>query len=244
MRVEVVELPERLGGDDRSGHLFVVVDVLRLCSTMVTAFANGCAAAIAVAEPPEAFALRRERPELLLAGERAGYMIEGFDFGNSPFEMTREAVGGRTLVVCSTNGTKAIVASEVGAETVGACFLNASAAARAARSRGRDVTILCSGKRGVASLEDEVCAGLLVEKLAGGAGAPPVALSAGAERARRTWAEHGNDLGGMLEACEHGRYLTQIGMGRDVAYCAQVDLFELVPRCVGGVIRCEEAPPG
>jgi len=244
MRVDVVELPGRLGDEDRSGHLFVVVDVLRLSSTMVTAFANGCEAVIPVAEPPEAFVLRQERPELLLAGERDGHMIEGFDLGNSPFEMTREAVGGRTLVKCSTNGTKALVASGVGAGAIVACLLNASASAASIGECGRDVTVLCSGKLGAPSLEDFVCAGLIVEKLARLEAASPVGFGPGAERARRAYAEHGGDLGAMLEACEHGRYLASIGMGRDIAYCAQVDLFDLVPRLEDGIIRCARGGRG
>jgi len=235
MQVEVVQLPDRLGDADRSGELFVVVDVLRLCSTMLTAFANGCEVVIPVAEPAEAFALREKRPELVLTGERGGYKVEGFDLGNSPFEMTREAVGGRTLAACSTNGSKAIVASRMGAETVVGCFLNASAAAAYAQASGRDVTIVCAGKEGVPSLEDFVCAGLLVEKFRT---SEVTRLSAGAEEAVALHRAHGHDLRAMVEGCEHGRYLAGIGMGRDVPYCAQLDLFDLVPRLVGGEIRC------
>ena len=238
MRIDVLELPSRLGEADRSAQLFVVVDVLRLGSTMLTAFGNGCAGVIPVAEPPEAFALRAKRPELVLAGERDGRMIEGFDLGTSPFEMTRKAVGGRMLVECSTNGTKAIVASGFGAETIVGCFLNASAAARYAQASGRDVTILCSGKLGAAALEDLACAGLLVEKLQSFEGASPVKLTARAEEALAIYGEHRDDLAGMLVECEHGRYLASIGMGRDVPYCAQLDLFDFVPRLTDGVIRC------
>jgi 2-phosphosulfolactate phosphatase len=239
MRIDVVALPTELGGGDRSEELFVVVDVLRLSSTMVTAFFHGCEAAIAVAEPAEAFALRAELPNVLLAGEREGYRIEGFELGNSPFEMTREVVGGRTLVMCSTNGTRAIVASRAGAELIVACFLNMSAAVRYARGTGRDVTVLCSGKLGAASLEDVVCAGMLVERLAGED--PRAELTGGARWTLEAHREHAGDLARMLAACEHGRYLTQIGMGRDVPYCAEVDRFDVVPRLADGTIRAVRA---
>jgi len=242
MRVDVLELPDRLGGDDRSAELFIVVDVLRASSTMLTSFANGCAGVIAVAEPEEAFALRAKRPELLLAGERDGLRIEGFDCGNSPFEMTREVVGGRTLVACSTNGTKAIVASRAGAETVVAGFLNASAAARRACASGRDVTVLCSGKLGAPALEDVACAGLLVEKMAALMDPPAVELAPGAAEALGLYRRHRRDLVALLEGCEHGAYLISIGMGRDVPYCAQVDVCDLVPELVGDVLRCEMPP--
>ena len=239
MRIDVVELPTKLGGRDRSEELFVVVDVLRLSSTMVTAFAHGCEAAIAVAEPAEAFALRDELPNVLLAGEREGYRIDGFELGNSPFEMTREAVGGRTLVMCSTNGTRAIVAGRAGAEAIVACFLNMSAAVRCARDSARSVTVLCSGKLGAAAVEDVVCAGMLVERLAGGG--EDAALTGGARRGIEAYRRHAGDLVGMLAECEHGRYLTQIGMGRDVPYCAEVDRFDLVPRLTDGTVRAVRA---
>ena len=237
MRVDVLELPGELGGADRSAELFLVVDVLRASSTMLTAFANGCEGVIAVAEPHEAFALRAGRPELVCAGERGGRMIEGFDLGNSPFEMTREAVGGRTLVQCSTNGTGAIVASRAGAATLVAGFVNASAAAASAQASGRDVTVLCSGKLGAPALEDLVCAGLLVEKLRDATGPSDVLLSLRAAEAQAAYALHRDDLAAMLAGCEHGRYLISIGMGRDVPYCAQVDLFDLVPELREGVLR-------
>jgi 2-phosphosulfolactate phosphatase len=239
MRLDVVEIPGRLGPADRSSHLFIVVDVLRASSTMLTAFSNGCESVIAVAEPPEAFALCEGRPELLLAGERYGHKIAGFNLGNSPFEMTHAAVGGRTLVTCTTNGTKAIVASQVGAETIVGAFLNASAATAYARAARRDVTILCSGKFGAHALEDLACAGLIAEMLTG-AVESATELSAGAVEARALYRENRNDLAGFVAETEHGRYLAEIGMGRDVAYCAQVDRFELVPRLADGVIRCTD----
>jgi 2-phosphosulfolactate phosphatase len=100
------------------------------------------------------------------------------------------------------------------------------------------VAIVCAGKEGVPSLEDLVCAGLLVEKLRSSGAPSPAKLGRGAEEAVALYRAHRRDLGGMLAACEHGRYLASIGMGRDVPYCAQLDLFDLVPRLVGGVIRC------
>jgi 2-phosphosulfolactate phosphatase len=192
-----------------------------------------------VAEPPEAFALREERPGLVLAGERDGLRIEGFDLGNSPFEMTREAVGGRTLAACSTNGTKALVAGGAGAETLAGCFLNASAVSRQAAASGREVTVLCSGKLGASALEDLACAGLLVEKLQGSEGRGRVRLGPGAADAVALYGANRDDLGGFLAGVEHGRYLASIGMGRDVRYGARVDVFELVPRLEqDGVVRC------
>src|SRR5271165_6662862 len=100
---------------DLTGTVCVVFDVLRATSSIVTALANGAAAVIPAAGIPEALALRRERADLLLAGEREGVRIRAhltggveFDFGNSPREFTREKVAGRSIVITTTNGSRAL----------------------------------------------------------------------------------------------------------------------------------------
>src|SRR5204863_3922750 len=129
---------------------------------MITALGNGCAGLVPVAEPAEALARARALGEgTLLAGERKGETIPGFHLGNSPLEVTRERVDGRTVVFTTSNGTRALLAAS-GAPAVGvAGFVNLSAAAAWALASGRDVTVLCAGERGRVSLEDKVCAGLL-----------------------------------------------------------------------------------
>src|SRR5581483_4631948 len=93
----------------------VVFDVFRATSSMITALANGAVAVVPVGEIEDALALRRQDPAVLLAGEREGVRIRAhltggvdFDLGNSPREFTREVVAGRTIVMTTTNGTRAL----------------------------------------------------------------------------------------------------------------------------------------
>src|SRR5258705_11320215 len=103
---------------DLSRTVCVVFDVLRATTSMVSALANGAEAIIPVSEISEALAIRQQRPQVLLAGEREGLRIRGnltggveFDLGNSPREFTAEKVQGRTIVMTTTNGTRALRAS-------------------------------------------------------------------------------------------------------------------------------------
>src|SRR6185369_15573746 len=105
---------------------------------MVTAVAHGCLAMLPVAEVDEAHRRARGLPGALLAGERGGDPPEGFDLGNSPLEFTPERVAG---------------------------FVNLAAAVDWALAQGRDLVVVCAGELGTRSVQDEACAGLLVDRL-------------------------------------------------------------------------------
>ena len=163
MRLDVALLPELADRGALSRSSVLVVDVLRASTTMIVALGNGCAGIVPVSDPDEAHHRARAiGVGALVAGERKGLMVDGFDLGNSPLEMTRERVGGKTLVFTTSNGTKALLAAKAAAAVGIAGLVNLSAAAAWAHGHGRDVTVICSGDQGRKSLEDEVCAGLLI----------------------------------------------------------------------------------
>lgn len=155
-------VPERLAGASA-----LVIDVLRASTSMITALGNGAAEVIPVVTVEEAHARRAGLGgTTLLAGERGGDPPEGFDLGNSPLEFTRERVAGRSVVMTTSNGTKALVAARPATRTGVAAFINASAAVAWAQARGTNVVLICSGEIGTLSLEDQACAGLLAARLA------------------------------------------------------------------------------
>src|SRR5262249_48692934 len=149
------------------GVTVLVIDVLRASTSIITALVNGCDGVIPVADADEA---RRRAVGLppgaaVFAGERRGEPLEGFDLGNSPLEFTAERVRGRTLIMTTSNGTRALLAAR-GAAAVGvAALVNLAAAAAWAAGGRRGVTLVCAGERGAISIEDHACAGLLVERL-------------------------------------------------------------------------------
>ena len=225
----------------------VVLDVLRATSTFVTALANGAEAIIPVAEISEALALRGERPDVLLAGERHGLRIGAaqtggaeFDLGNSPREFTPAKVAGKTIVSTTTNGTRALRAC-VGAQRVFVgSFLNLSATADCVgRLQAERVLIVCAGTGEGAALEDVLAAGALCDVLATKSRA--VATDDSAEIARRVFLNARADLSGAVRGARNARrLLAQSELRDDVNFCLQKDQFNLVAASnASGTIRRE-----
>jgi 2-phosphosulfolactate phosphatase len=171
-----------------------------------------------------------ERGDVRLAGERRMHPVPGFDLGNSPREFTREAVEGRTILMSTTNGTPALVASAGARDVVVASYVNVSPVAaylRAAARGGVDVTIVCAGRERHFSLEDAACAGRYVRgvtrRLAGVQTNDAAHVCAVLDR------RHGDSLVRMFEDSEHGRALIAAGYGDDLPLCAAVDAHPVVP---------------
>jgi 2-phosphosulfolactate phosphatase len=213
----------------------VVFDILRATTTMVTALANGAREIIPVAEIAEALSVRQQRPEVLLAGERDGWRIRAdrtggvdFDLGNSPREFTPAAVGGRTIVMTTTNGTRALRAC-AGAEAVlAASFLNLRATVQWLRDRNpASVILVCGGTHEEPALEDILAAGAVCERLwphyAGGH------VSDSAEVARRLYPLMQANLLEAMKSARNGRRLLSIPELRDdVWHCVQRETVSFV----------------
>jgi 2-phosphosulfolactate phosphatase len=224
-----------LGQRDLTETVCVVFDVLRATSTMATALGNGAEAIIPVADIPEALAIRQRRPEILLAGERDGVRIEAhltggvaFNLGNSPREFTPELVRGRTIVMTTTNGTRALRACEQARAVLACCFLNLRATAEfIAELEPRHLLVVCSGTLEEAAYEDALGAGALCDlvwhRYAGGR----VADSAG--MARRLFHLAHKDLLAAFSASRNGRrLLARPDLKEDLAFCAQVSRLQFV----------------
>jgi 2-phosphosulfolactate phosphatase len=242
---------EALDRRDLSGTVCVVFDVLRATSTMVTALGNGADAIIPAAEIPEALEHRRERPDVLLAGERDGVRIQasltgsiGFDLGNSPREYTREQVAGRTIVSTTTNGTRALRACLSARTVLVSSFLNLEATAGfIERENPEHLLVVCAGTFDQAAYEDIFAAGALcglVWPIYGDG-----AVSDSARIARRLWQLDRADVLGAISKSRNGRrLLEQPELRDDVAACAQRDVFGLVA-CLGkdGAVTGSHAAP-
>jgi 2-phosphosulfolactate phosphatase len=235
VRVDVALTADRAAEAPIRTATVLVVDVLRASTTIITALGNGCRAVVPVGDAEEARRRRAAYAEgaALIAGERRGEPLAGFDLGNSPLEFTAERVRGRTIVLTTSNGTRALLAAMEAPAAAVAGLVNLTAAAAWARGTGRDVTILCAGERGAVSLEDHVCAGLLVARLVDGdAGA---ALSAAARAARDLASGYAGDIRRLGVDSPWARHLESRGRGADVDACLTVDVTTLVPRLRPGV---------
>src|SRR5213080_2360199 len=171
----------------------LVIDVLRASTTIITALSNGCDAIVPVADPQDA---RRRATEArngsaLVAGERQGEPIPGFDLSNSPVEFQSPHVRGKTVYFTTSNGTRALLASRA-ADAIGiAALVNVTAAATWAAAAGRAVTIVCAGSHGRRGPDDWPCGELAVARVL--TTVPTPALTHAATEARDTAPQHGAD---------------------------------------------------
>ncbi|MBI4661286.1 MAG: 2-phosphosulfolactate phosphatase [Verrucomicrobia bacterium] len=207
-------------------------DILRATSTMMTALANGAREIVPVSEIEEALAVRRSRPEVILAGERNGLRIGAdqtggveFDLGNSPREFSVENVSGKTIIMTTTNGTRALRACTAARTTLIGSFLGLRAIANwITAAPPRNLLLVCAGTLDQAAYEDALAAGGLCELIcpddAGGT------VSDSAQIARQLYRAAQEDL---FQAAKYGRnarrLLANPELRDDVAICLRRDVF-------------------
>jgi 2-phosphosulfolactate phosphatase len=223
---------QQLTPQDVQGRVVAVIDVLRASTTIATALASGARAVIPFESSEEAVTRSKqfERGAYLLAGERKMLRMEGFDLGNSPLEHTASAVEGKTVLLATTNGTKALLAVQGARDVVVASYVNltgVSSMLRAALRGGADISIICAGQERQFALEDAACAGRFVQnvtrRLSG------VELNDAALAASLLDRKYGDNLMRLFETAAHGRALAAAGFEGDLAACAAVDSFPVIP---------------
>jgi 2-phosphosulfolactate phosphatase len=228
-KIEVLFSPaefEALSRRDLSATTCVVFDVLRATSSIITALANGAEAVIPVATIEEALREKQRDNNVLLAGERDGFRITSkltgsvdFDFGNSPREFAEGEVGRKTIVMTTTNGTRALKACLGAKEIVVGGFLNLAEVAEYVQARQvDDLLLVCSGTYEEASYEDLLGAGALANAVWHRFEEGHVGDSA--QIARNTFLAAQNDLIGAMQFARNGRRLLGIPeLREDVPYC-------------------------
>lgn len=230
MKATVYFTFQEVDGGVLGDHIAVVIDVLRASSTIVAALAAGAQGIYPVESTEDAVKLATSlgRAETLLAGERRGLPIDGFDLGNSPRDFTAAAVGGKKVVMTTTNGTRALIAAAAARRVVAASMLNLSAVAREIAAAPA-VALICSGREGRFAIEDALCAGMLLARITAAGSAPELEDTGRAALALA--GAFGADAG-FLSGTGAGRALAEIGLAEDVAWCARVDVFDLVPELI------------
>ena len=232
MRIDVLYGVQNITPQDVQGRVVAVIDVLRASTTIATALANGARTIIPLESPDDVVTRARqfERGEVLLAGERRSLKMDGFDLGNSPLEYTSEAVAGHTVLLTTTNGTKALLAVQGARDVVVASYVNLTAVTamlRAALRGGADIMLVCSGQDRQYALEDAGCAGRYVNNISkrlNGVDVNDAALAASLIDKK-----YGNNLMRLFNTATHGRALAAAGFGMDLIACAAVDSYPVIP---------------
>jgi 2-phosphosulfolactate phosphatase len=238
MRIDLLFTPTQTDEMGLRGKTVVMIDVLRASTTIITALRNGAKEVIPVTTVESAVKISGNLfgDVILLGGERNGRMIEGFHLGNSPLEYGEDRVKGKSIIFSSTNGSQAMVKARFAREMVVCGFVNLSTVAAFLRTARRDCMIVCAGSNGMFSLEDAVCAGGLIARVAEDPDLT-MELSDAAEAARSLHKSFGRSILKMMKSTEHGRFLAGIGFGPDLAFCAALDTVPVLPLLAGSVVK-------
>lgn len=229
MDVEVFLTHTNVTDDDVRDRTVVVIDVLRACSTIATALQNGARAVMPVLDMAQAgkIAANLDPDVYRLGGERNAEKIEGYHLGNSPLEYTVDVVENRDVILNTTNGTKAIARAKAAKHLVTACFLNTRRVASFVEDAGEALTIICSGRQNRVSLEDTLCAGLLLDRLWDST--PPERVSDAAHTAFTLYHHDRDRLEAALRRANHAQRLIEGGYADDVDYCFEMDTLPVLP---------------
>jgi 2-phosphosulfolactate phosphatase len=241
MRIDVYLTPGLIDELQLRDKNVVVIDVLRAGTTIAVALANGAREVIPVESVEAAVKISTSLfgEVVLLGGERGGKMIEGFQLGNSPSEYVEDVVKGKSIVFTTTNGAGAMSKGRYAKRMTIASFVNIARVVDFLRDLKEDIIIVCAGNRTVASgfsLEDAVCAGMIIHKVMQGDTSGPQ-LSDSASGALILYRSHARKISKMLEDSEHGRHLIELGFKDDLKTCASVDSVPVLPVLSGNVIR-------
>jgi 2-phosphosulfolactate phosphatase len=240
--LNVYTLPKLVEPEELLGGSAIVIDVLRSTTTIVHALAAGAREVVPCAEVDEARRIARQFPpdQVVLGGERGGLAVKGFDLGNSPEDYTPARLRGKTLVITTTNGTRAMAHARTAAQIFLGAFVNVSALCEQLQGR-QAIHILCSGTEGQSSDDDNLLAGMMVDRLQRGDGLGHV-LNAQAITAQEMWLHkfalplalgaerlEPERLAEALRDTPGGRNLVELGLDADILAAARIDRFTIVP---------------
>jgi 2-phosphosulfolactate phosphatase len=219
--------PALLNLYDVSSSIVVIIDVLRATSTIATALHNGAKAIIPVDSVTECIRLGKQI-EGITAGERDGLIAEGLSYGNSPFEYPAEFIGGKTLVLTTTNGTKLLhMALDKGAkEIVTGSFPNLSAVCDYLVAMKMPVILGCAAWKDRVNIEDTLFAGAVISRIK-----DHFHINCDSSQMAETmYNDAKEDLYEFMKSknASHYHRLSRYGLEKDIRYCLTVDVANIL----------------
>lgn len=223
-RIEVCLTPALLHLFDIEESIVVVIDILRATSSITYGISNGAEAIIPVSNVEDCLAYKEAG--YLLAAERNGEVVEGFDFGNSPFSYTTSLVQGKTIVLTTTNGTKALHMARARAHAVViGSFLNLDALCHYLKTQDKNILLLCSGWKDKFNLEDTLFAGAVIEQMNG----HYTFRDDSAVAAQDLYNVAKADLRTYLKKSSHNHRLEMLNIEDDVQFCLLQNVCDVIP---------------
>ncbi len=231
-KLETCLSPALFEADKHAGSIVIIIDILRASSAICTAFANGASSIIPVTDAARAREYKSKG--FLVAAERDGFVLDFADFGNSPFNFTRDKVEGKTIVYSTTNGTGIInMAASAGITAIGS-FLNLNALTDWIIDQQRDALLFCAGWKNRFNLEDTVCAGAIASKLMASGSYHTECDSTLA--AMDLWSLAYPDLSGYIEKTAQRTRLRNKKLDDCIEFCLTIDFTDKIPVMSNGIL--------
>lgn len=230
-KVEVCFTPSLLPLYEIENAIVVVIDIFRATSSICYGFENGAKAIIPVATVNQCLAYQNQN--YLLAAERDGQVVDGFDFGNSPFSYTRQKIEGKTIVLTTTNGTYAINQSKAKAyQIIIGSFFNLDAVCNYLYKQDKNVLLLCAGWKNKFNLEDTLFAGAVVCQLKQNGYTSDDAGTA----AQDLYNLAKTDLYAYTSKTSHSERLKKLGIEEDIKFCLKLNITQVIPVLTGNTL--------
>jgi len=223
VKIDVCITPDLLNHYTVEGRIVVVTDIFRATSSMVTALAHGVKSIIPVKDLDECMYLKEQG--MITAGERNGDKVPEADLGNSPLNFMDKSLAGKTVAMTTTNGTVAINLAKTGKKVLIGSFLNLDAVCQKLKQAKQDVLVLCAGWKGRFNMEDTLFAGAVVENLKEDFDYDDDSTDA----ARMLYNATKHDMLAFVRSTSHARRLKRLGVEEDIAFCMQMNKFDIVP---------------
>ena len=231
-KLETCFSPALYEAEGHSNSIVVIIDILRASSAICTAFANGAVSIIPVSEVAEARDYKSKG--YLVAAERDGFVLDFADFGNSPFNFTKEKVSGKTIVYSTTNGTGIIKLASSAFMTVIGSFLNIGALTKWLIKQDKDVLLLCAGWKNRFNIEDTVCAGAIADILMRSDCCTTICDSTFASI--DLWSLASHDLTGYIEKAAQRTRLRDKNLDDCIEFCLTPDFTDKIPVMKNGAL--------
>jgi 2-phosphosulfolactate phosphatase len=237
MKINVLFAPELTDELYFSGRTSIVIDVLRASTTIITAVANGAKEVIPVISVDSAVKISKGlySGSTVLGGERNTKKVDGFHLGNSPLEYTPEKINGKSIIFFTTNGTKAILKAKFSESLLICGFININSVVQKIISINKDIEIVCAGNPASFSMEDVVCAGMIISEIK--KTNTDVVLTDSSKAAEVLYESSGKDIRHTLTETEHGKVLLKNGYEEDITFCSKLNTTEVIPYLSGNVIK-------
>ena len=229
-RIEVCFTPGEYAYYKDEFEIVVVIDVLRATSAICAAFDNGILSIIPVPTIEEA--LEYKKKGYLVGAERKGQIVEGFDFGNSPFSYMKEEFRGKEVVLTTTNGTKSLEVAKDAETVVVGSFLNLTALSKWLSKQDKNILCLCSGWQDKFNLEDTICAGAISDFLISTGNF--ISIEDSSIAAKYLFLSAKDNYLGYLKSSSHRRRLKHLNLNEDIKYCLTPDQTDVIPILVNG----------